>query len=161
MATTIPTFMVEDAAIIYLNFEGREGQYNRAGDRNFHVVLDPEMAQAMLNDGWNVKFREPRELDEGEVREGFWHVEVTVNFNNKPPQIFTITNDGKTRTHLTENMVSIVDSLDIAKVDLFCNGSRWTQDATGKSGIKAYLKTMYITVNEDPLERKYADVGTE
>ena len=45
---------LEDVCIIFRNFEGKEGQYNRAGDRNFAVVLTKEMAKAMMEDGWNV-----------------------------------------------------------------------------------------------------------
>jgi len=28
----------------------------------------------------------------------------------------------------------------------------------GKSGIKAYLQSMYITIEEDPLEAKYSEL---
>ena len=42
------TFIVEDARIIFRNFSGKEGQYNREGDRNFAVVLPPDIAQQML-----------------------------------------------------------------------------------------------------------------
>lgn len=33
------TILLEDVRIIFRNFAGREGMYNREGDRNFAVLL--------------------------------------------------------------------------------------------------------------------------
>ena len=54
------TFMVEDATIIFKNFEGKEDKYNRAGDRNFSVILTTDVAKAMESDGWNIKYLRAR-----------------------------------------------------------------------------------------------------
>ena len=143
-------FMIEDARLIYLNFEGRGDKFNREGDRNFSVVLDPETANKMLEDGWNVKSREPR--DEGD--EPFYYIQVTVSFKAKPPQIFTVTEITKVRTQLTESMVATLDYADIASVDLICNSYDW--EVNGKSGTKAYLKKMFVTLRQDALDLKYA-----
>ena len=50
--------MMEGVRIIFRNFAGKEGQYNREGDRNFAVLLDDKAAAAMAEDQWNVKMVE-------------------------------------------------------------------------------------------------------
>ncbi len=57
------TLMMEDARIIFRNFAGKEGMYNRDGDRNFCVILDPKLASQMAEDGWNIKILRVREED--------------------------------------------------------------------------------------------------
>ena len=153
MAKEVKTFMIEDAQIIFRNFAGEERQFNTAGDRNFNVVLPPDVAQQMLADGWNVKMRDPYE--EGD--DPMYHLEVKVSFKYKPPQITMITSNA--RTLLTESMVEILDYADIKTVDIFCNGHEW--DINGKQGTKAYLKTMFVTIDEDPLQLKYGVTGPQ
>lgn len=144
----VKTFMVENAPIIFRNFSGKEGQYNREGDRNFAVILDAELADRMVNDGWNVRFLAPR--DEGDSETPY--IQVAVNFNNRPPRVVMLTSSG--RTNLDESSVDVLDWAEIQNADLIARGYEWT--VNGKSGIKAYLQSLFITIEEDALERKYA-----
>lgn len=148
MPDQLKQFMIEDAQLIFRNFSGKEGQYNREGDRNFSVILDPVTAEQMLKDGWNVKGLASREEGEPDTP----YIQVTVNFKNKPPRIVTITSSG--RTQLDENSVDVLDWAEIRVADLVCNGYDWV--VGDKSGTKAYLKTLFVTIEEDELERKYA-----
>lgn len=147
------TFMVEGAQIIFRNFSGKEGQYNREGDRNFAVILDPELAEQMLKDGWNVRYLEPREEGDDPTP----YIQVAVNFKNRPPRVVLLTSTG--RTTLDESSVEVLDWADVKNADLIARGYEWT--VNGKSGTKAYLQSLFITIEEDALERKYAQYHTE
>lgn len=150
MANEQKTVLIEDAQIIFRNFAGREGQYNREGDRNFGVILPHDTAEQMLADGWNVKYLKPREGDEDGTPPTPW-ISVTVGFKIKPPKIVMLTS--RARTHLTEQTLEILDWADIAKADLIIRGSEWA--VQGKSGIKGYLQSLFVTIAEDALEIKY------
>lgn len=140
---------IEDARIIFRNFSGEaRPPYNAAGERNFSVVLDPKIAETMLNDGWNVKFPQPN--DEGEARDP--HLQVKVSFDKRPPRVVMLTSTS--RTELNKDTIAILDSVDFKTVDLIINPSYWEVGA--KSGIAAYLKSMYVTIEEDELDLKYA-----
>lgn len=148
MPDDVKTFMIEDAPIIFRNFAGKEGQYNREGDRNFAVILQDEVALQMLEDGWNVRYLEARE--EGDLPTPY--ISIAVNFKNRPPRVILLTST--TRTQLDEQSVEALDWADIQTADLIARGYEWS--VNGKTGVKAYLQSLFVTIEEDALERKYS-----
>ncbi len=155
MSKKVEKLFIENAVIAFRNFSGKEGMYNRDGARNFVVFLDPEMAAELATIGWNVKYLKPRE--EGDEPQAY--LPVAVNFNGpRPPMIVLITSRG--RTNLNEDEVNILDWAEIAFVDLVINPYQWEINGPEglKSGIKAYLQSMYVTLEENPIEMKYADI---
>ena len=140
---------IENARIIWRNFSGAPDKFHpKGGYRNFHVVIDdPEQAQEMAADGWNIKIRPPRE--EGE--EPLHTLEVAVSFDNYPPKVVMVTKRNK--VELDEESIDTLDSCDIDSADLII--SPYHYDVQGKEGIKAYLKTGYINIEEDRFAEKY------
>lgn len=147
------TVLMEGVRIIFRNFSGKEGQYNREGDRNFAVLLDEKTAASMAEDNWNVKWLRPR-VDEDGAEESQAYLPISVNFKGRPPRIVLITSRG--RTNLDESQVETLDWVDILNVDLIVRPYEW--NVNGKTGVKAYLQSIYVTIEEDPLELKYSDL---
>lgn len=147
MNKRIDNIVVENARLIFKNFAGEESKFNRAGNRNFCVILDGDSAEDLRQMGWNVKALRQRE-DEDEPT---YYLQVTVAFGNFPPKVVMIS--GKTKTVLDEESIDTLDYAEIANVDLIIRPYHW--EVNGKEGIKAYLKTMYVTIEQDVFAGKY------
>lgn len=138
---------IDDARIIYRNFSGAESKFNRKGDRNFSLVIpDQELAERLLDEGWNVKIKQPRE--EGDTP--FMHLPVKIKFNDRGPNIYLET--GNRQNRLTEDTVDILDNIDIAQIDLDIRPYDWSM-ADGSSGRTAYLHSMRVVQEVDRFMR--------
>lgn len=136
---------IEDAKIFWKNFSGRGSQYNAEGSRNFCVEIDNVTAQQLKADGWNVKYSEPRE--EGDEPSAY--IPVEVKYGAYPPKIYLVTS--KNQTLLDEDTVGELDRQEIERVDLIINPYSWEIKRKNETlrGIKAYCKTMYVTIEDD------------
>lgn len=151
----ISNIVMENARLIFKNFKGEATDYNRAGDRNFCVILDDETAEKLERDGWNVKYRKPREDDPDQYRQPY--LKVKVKFGQYPPICQLINSKGKVK--LTEETVDQLDWVPIENVDLIIRPYEYPpSNIAPEGGIAAYLKSIYVTIREDDLEMKYRDV---
>lgn len=142
--------VLEDVRIVFRNFSGKEGRYNREGARNFCVLLDQDIATEMESEGWNIKYLKPR--DENEEPQAY--IKVAIRFGRVPQRIFLVNNHGKFL--LTEDTISILDWADIQTVDLIIRP--YDTEINGAAFRKAYVQSMYVTIREDELTEKYYDI---
>lgn len=141
---------LENVQIVFRNFAGEEKKFNAFGTRNFALVLDDDQATMLENTGWNVKRRPPKEEGDDEFR----FLSVTVSFKGHPPRLVMLSSRG--RTTLDESTAELLDFAEIDNVDLIIRPYDWV--VNDNRGRKAYLKTIYVTIHEDDLDLKYADI---
>lgn len=133
---------IDDARIIYRNFAGRGDKFNREGDRNFSVIIDDEqLANELIEDGWNVKIKPAREEDDIP----FMHLPIKVKFNDRGPNVYL--KSGSNLVKLDEDTVSCLDDIDIITVDLDVRPYDWT--VNGKEGRTAYLHSIRVVQEVD------------
>lgn len=147
---TVDNISIENATIRFRNFSGKPGKYNAKDVRNFCVSIDTELAEILKADGWNVRVSEPRDPDDEPLN----LLQVAVSFEHIPPKIVYITS--RSKATIDEEDVGMLDWVQIKSADVIIRPYNW--DVSGKSGVKAYLKALYITVEEDEFESKYFDV---
>lgn len=150
MNKRLENLVIGNAHVMFPNFSGREDKYNREGDRNFCVRIDDEdVVEHLKNDGWNVRILPPRNPDEKPVP----YIQVKISYKKYPPKVYMVTRRGKVL--LDEESVGTLDFAEISLFDIEISPYPW--DVNGKTGVKAYLKTMYATIVEDAFAEKYAE----
>ena len=142
---------IDDARITYRNFAGRGDKYNREGDRNFALIIpDQEIADALLNEGWNVKIKPGRDEDE----EPFMRLPVKVKFTDYGPKVYLVS--GGRRVELDEESIACLDNIDIESVDMDLRPYDW--EVNGRTGRTAYLQSMEVTQRIDRFAARYANI---
>lgn len=148
---------INDARITFRNFAGKAGDYNREGEREFHLLIpDEEIAEALMNDvnqfgvGWNVKIKAPKV--EGD--DPFRHMKVKVSFEGRSnPEVYL--NNGVTSVKLNEETIGMLDDVDIDYVNMdirpYDNQSRFGDHRT------AYLQGMEVFQRVSRFGRGYAE----
>ena len=147
----IPPLNIQGAKIVKRNFAGRGEDYNREGNRYFTIRIDdPELANSLLEDGWKLREGKLRNEDD----EPRWYMDVKVAFNEYYPTKICMYS-GKTRKELNEDTCAILDRARIINADMTVRPRYW--EVNGKSGYKAYLKVLHVTIEEeDPWADSYS-----
>lgn len=143
--------LLENVKLTFRNFRGLERTdskgriVNAAGKRNFSVILDEAMAEDLDYKGWNVK----RSEYDGMVR---YTLPVTVAFTGRPPKILMKAEGESKGVVLSEDTVGQLDYSDILRADLIIRPYNW--EVNGQTGVKAYLRSMEVTIYVDPIEAR-------
>lgn len=145
---------IDDARIIFKNFEGRGDKFNREGDRNFSLLIEDEnTANALIKEGWNVKIKPGRE--EGD--DPFMRLPVKVKFTDYGPNVYLVT--GNRRNELDEESIGCLDNIEIESVDMDIRPYDW--EVNGRTGRTAYLQSMEVVQRIDRFAARYSENGAD
>lgn len=149
---TTNNLTINNARVIFKNFKGIEARFNPIGKRNFCVLLETGLAETLAVDGWNIKWLPARnEEDDPQA-----YLQVSVSFDNYAPKIYMLS--GGQKTLLDKDTVGELDTADVKSFDLIIRPYNWIINEGSKNeqrGVKAYLKTMRVVLEEDEFEDGY------
>lgn len=115
------------------------------------IIPNPEMAQAMIADGFNVKATNPRPEEDPATFVPTFFVSANTNYECKyPPRIFLVAGDNPPAL-MSPETVGIIDTIRVANVDAVLNVRAWEKGKT------LYVNTMYVVQDlaSDPFAGKY------
>ena len=140
--------------IKFRNFTGRPGKFDKeGGKRTFAIILTPEEADALANDGWNVSVPTPKDESYPVIP----ILNVKVNFtSNYPPEIYVMTDEYKTK--LTPETVGSLDYAEIEFVDVIISPHEFERRDGSGWAANAYLKSLYVKIVKDELAEKYSNL---
>ena len=134
------------------NFQGLEiNKYNREGDRNFCIFLDPNQVdcEKLIEEGWNIKVNRNEADPQAEPS---YMLRVKVKYHpagsdlvRLNPKILVVTSKGEMM--MDESNVGDLDNAQIIKANLTIKG-RWNESST-YTGVTAYLSKMVVRIYED------------
>lgn len=146
---------VNGRQIIFKNFEGRGDKFNREGDRNFSLRIDdPDTADALIKEGWNVRIKEGRDEEEGP----FMRLPIKVKFTNYGPNVYLARGENKP-VELDEESIACLDNIDIESVNMDIRPYDW--EVNGRTGRTAYLQSMEVIQRIDRFATRYANMDEE
>ena len=152
--------------LIFKNFKGERSTYNTEGSRSFNIPLDHELAAELVELGYNVRYPKPNPKIDPEQDTRLPRLEVTVSSEHdfiKPNvRIFMVDGDNVTRIPNNDlKQIDMLDSMALGECDIQVNPYRWVMDKGTdyeRSGIKCYLASAYLTIdnrNVDAFASKY------
>lgn len=142
---------IEDGILAYTNFSGKKSE---SGKRTVTFVIPDDIAQDLIKDGWNLRLETFEKQPDRSPR---YLLNCTIQYRTKDgrpkdPKIYLVRPNGL--QHMTEETVDNLDGgVDILSVDAVIRPFYW--EVGSRSGISAYINSMYITVKEEPVDAKY------
>lgn len=137
---------ISGAHVFAKNFEGEEKKkngkiVNSAGTRTFCVEIDPDIAQDLKNDGWNITMRINQEDNSM-----FCYLPVEVRFRPIRPVIYAITNDVK--RSLDEDQIHQLDHRNFSNADLLIHPRVWFDEDENRWRVKAFLAEGWFYIRQ-------------
>lgn len=155
----IDSIVIRNASVGNSNFTGiSRDPKDREGNRYIIVRLEPDVAEELIENGWNVKKTKPRSAE----YESYPYIKVKINLDGyyyhglrKTSKVYMVTKNN--RTLLDENTLKELEGCYFEKVDLRINHiyyksfDQWS----------IVLESGFFTIQPDELYDEYFNNGPE
>lgn len=142
---------ISDARIIFRKFNNEPDRF-RNTNRSFHIIFpSQEAAEPLIEEGWPVKIKAPRE--EGEDPLIIMKVNVKME-SSYPPNVYLDT--GSNLTKLDGDTIDILDRVDIESCEMELRPKHYENRETGGDAISAVLNKLVVIQKVDWIIDKYA-----
>lgn len=137
---------VDGKALIFRNFAGKEGRFNKEGERSFCLEVDEETMIRLREMGFNV--REKERTSTGEI---YRYLPIKINFSSfRPPQINQVTSRGG-MSSLDESTIESLDYAEIISASIAIN----SYDYQNQGRLTAYLQELLVEIEDDSFAARY------
>lgn len=140
----------------FRNFDGAPKPWTPRGQKGpiqFAIALTEDRVDELASEGVEVLYTKPWP-DAPADWEPTPFVNIHMRFDNFPPKVWMVTETRK--VELTEETLGLLNYAEIVSADLKFNISHY-KAPTGE-GVKLYAQTLYVVIDEDPLDAKYAHI---
>ena len=152
---------IENTRFIFeTNFSGDPRRDKFGSDKRYaNIIVPEELAEELIDEGFNIKMTKPREGDEEEFVPTYY-VAIKLAYRNRngepkqwPPKVLLVVEDSV--TELDEESVDCIDYAWIDRVNVVLNKY---ESERGKS---LYIKTLEVfqRVEDDPILARHARRG--
>lgn len=136
----------------FKNFSGNVDDYNPYGKRTVNIVVPNELVEVMIQDGWRVREKPPKEEGDDPV----FLLKVTLGYSgDRGPDVWRISGEGSSRkkTKLSE---ATVGNLDHERIQQYSVDIVQYKAAIDRNpGFSAYVNSMFVEIEEDELDKEF------
>ncbi len=145
--------------IIWRNFEGRKEKYNENGNRFFTLSLPDDIADALIERGFNVRIRVVK-TDDGD--RAYKNLKVNLKYygSQYDPKVYFMQADGSHST-LDENSIKLLDTMRFADAAMDIYPKSYIDMSTGEEKYSARLNKMLFTQEVDEFEKEFGFIDSD
>ena len=139
---------VKNHEMWYRNFQGLKSLYNAEGNRNFVLrIYEPDVAQALIDEGFNVKMKVPRETDNNaNPRDPWYEMKVNIRFwgGRYDPKIYWAEVGDEHYVTKGEESMRDIDEGTFEEIDMDIYPKKYISSQDGKEHVSARLNNLRV-----------------
>lgn len=149
---------VKNNEMIFRNCEGRKEQFNTGGARHFTLSLPDDVADILIEHGFNVKIKMPKVTGTNNADEvkPYKNLQVNLRYYGGPrdPKAYYMLENGGYQL-LDEDTIKMLDTMTFESCDMDIYPKTYISSFTGEEGVSARLNNIRIIPQVDAFASEF------